>query len=541
METSAAADESKKTSKSESNPFPNVLAGVGLAPKQVTSESGSGEKSEVEDTLKQDSTRSCGSTSMGIAKADKKSEKDNDTSRLNHFERLASSSNVEHPPAPLPGPTKKGRTASRKGSTRSATPTSLCGNDTESTLSNISDVGTGMAAPEAHPFGELGGSKGSTPKTETAANRESSLFADSQSVNHSVIVSSANPLPTESSGTVLQSGLAESEQRIVSPLKTNTPSAGAFGHGGFSFSKELFAMAGQERAELAPVPAPAPAPAKKPRRGRTPKATIAPDSPPSSPEASAVAAGNGNKPVKRRKKAIKSELQSSGLAAPNANNDHPAFQMEGLLSSYSNHHDTLPSITGLIDRTMQRDVPTSFHQMVAHNVNLPHEFPLQKAHTAVPTSASGNAGMKDNITQSRKLDSPGTSSAKEQHPHHFTQLAQHQSSLRNGMSAHVPHMLGNHLNPASSVAQKMSEFLSAEQEAHSVGVNASPTASTSSSGVPFPRRNFSSPTMKTMSGPGPTSAPQNLEQLLERQWEQGSQCLMEQAQHFDSEFLLLQF
>lgn len=37
---------------------------------------------------------------------------------------------------------------------------------------------------------------------------------------------------------------------------------------------------------------------------------------------------------------------------------------------------------------------------------------------------------------------------------------------------------------------------------------------------------------------GSTSAsgntPQSLEQLLERQWEQGSQFLMEQAQHFDS-------
>jgi hypothetical protein len=30
------------------------------------------------------------------------------------------------------------------------------------------------------------------------------------------------------------------------------------------------------------------------------------------------------------------------------------------------------------------------------------------------------------------------------------------------------------------------------------------------------------------------SIPQSLDQLLERQWEQGSQFLMEQAQHFDS-------
>lgn len=37
----------------------------------------------------------------------------------------------------------------------------------------------------------------------------------------------------------------------------------------------------------------------------------------------------------------------------------------------------------------------------------------------------------------------------------------------------------------------------------------------------------------------PTAAgntPQSLETLLERQWEQGSQFLMEQAQHFDSNF-----
>lgn len=41
-----------------------------------------------------------------------------------------------------------------------------------------------------------------------------------------------------------------------------------------------------------------------------------------------------------------------------------------------------------------------------------------------------------------------------------------------------------------------------------------------------------------LGGTGTPSAtgntPQSLEQLLERQWEQGSQFLMEQAQHFDS-------
>lgn len=40
--------------------------------------------------------------------------------------------------------------------------------------------------------------------------------------------------------------------------------------------------------------------------------------------------------------------------------------------------------------------------------------------------------------------------------------------------------------------------------------------------------------MSSMLGGGGT-IPQSLDQLLERQWEQGSQFLMEQAQHFDSE------
>ena len=42
-----------------------------------------------------------------------------------------------------------------------------------------------------------------------------------------------------------------------------------------------------------------------------------------------------------------------------------------------------------------------------------------------------------------------------------------------------------------------------------------------------------------LSGASSNGAPQSLEQLLERQWEQGSQFLMEQAQHFDSKFDIL--
>lgn len=46
--------------------------------------------------------------------------------------------------------------------------------------------------------------------------------------------------------------------------------------------------------------------------------------------------------------------------------------------------------------------------------------------------------------------------------------------------------------------------------------------------------------LSSMLGGGGGNIPQTLDQLLERQWEQGSQFLMEQAQHFDSEFNLPQ-
>ncbi|KAI9579681.1 hypothetical protein GQX74_000469 [Glossina fuscipes] len=117
------------------------------------------------------------------------------------------------------------------------------------------------------------------------------------------------------------------------------------------------------------------------------------------------------------------------------------------------------------------------------------------------------------------------------------------------------HMLGNQINPNSSVAQKLSDQLSMEIQDHSVYTPESLTPQYV--GVPFPGklRNTSTPAAPVLpgsvaaTGPGPSplatmfgsgvngnlSIPQSLEQLLERQWEQGSQFLMEQAQHFDKE------
>ncbi|XP_076481688.1 coiled coil domain containing protein Alhambra isoform X6 [Bombus vancouverensis nearcticus] len=138
--------------------------------------------------------------------------------------------------------------------------------------------------------------------------------------------------------------------------------------------------------------------------------------------------------------------------------------------------------------------------------------------------------------------------------------------FQNGVSA--PHMLGNQLNPTSTMAQKMSDTLSQELEAHSIFTEASnPTtnlvgpqlhsrviASIRSSQTGAQPTSFSSVfnatnntntnantnASTTSTGSlGGGAIPQTLDQLLERQWEQGSQFLMEQAQHFDSEFASL--
>ncbi|XP_018302574.1 protein AF-10 isoform X3 [Mycetomoellerius zeteki] len=113
--------------------------------------------------------------------------------------------------------------------------------------------------------------------------------------------------------------------------------------------------------------------------------------------------------------------------------------------------------------------------------------------------------------------------------------------FQNGVSA--PHMLGNQLNPTSTMAQKMSDTLSQELEAHSIfteirsGQTSAP--STSFSTVFSTSSNTAGLNTATTSGTlGSGAIPQTLDQLLERQWEQGSQFLMEQAQHFDIASLL---
>lgn len=119
--------------------------------------------------------------------------------------------------------------------------------------------------------------------------------------------------------------------------------------------------------------------------------------------------------------------------------------------------------------------------------------------------------------------------------------------FQNGV--HAPHMLGNQLNPNSNMAQKMTDHLNSELEAHSIFNQADNTNTLigpqlHSKVIASMRSNTSNTSSSSsglssmLGGGGGGSIPQTLDQLLERQWEQGSQFLMEQAQHFDSKFLL---
>ncbi|XP_026730198.1 nucleolar protein dao-5-like isoform X3 [Trichoplusia ni] len=94
-------------------------------------------------------------------------------------------------------------------------------------------------------------------------------------------------------------------------------------------------------------------------------------------------------------------------------------------------------------------------------------------------------------------------------------------------SCTAPHMLGNELNPESGAAACLQEQLTAELAAHAAGSAGGDTL------IPPPLINKAAPGSSGIVGR--SSGAQSLDQLLERQWEQGSQFLMEQAQHFDND------
>ncbi|XP_072931252.1 uncharacterized protein Alh isoform X29 [Epargyreus clarus] len=112
-------------------------------------------------------------------------------------------------------------------------------------------------------------------------------------------------------------------------------------------------------------------------------------------------------------------------------------------------------------------------------------------------------------------------------------------SSRMGTSCTAPHMLGNELNPESGAAARLQEQLSAELAAHAAGgVGLDPLIPPPLINKAAPRSHWPEFPMDLRRGATgrPSTGAQSLDQLLERQWEQGSQFLMEQAQHFDSEY-----
>ncbi|KAK2705745.1 hypothetical protein QYM36_015942 [Artemia franciscana] len=116
-------------------------------------------------------------------------------------------------------------------------------------------------------------------------------------------------------------------------------------------------------------------------------------------------------------------------------------------------------------------------------------------------------------------------------------------SLTNGLHT-APHMLGNHLNSSNKFSQLMMDSLKDdvdrrnEEELISTGTTSSaPVPNGVTAPVGAPLVGVPLPGKKSIASipRGPAS---NLEELLELQWQQGSNLLMEQAQSFDIADLL---
>lgn len=234
--------------------------------------------------------------------------------------------------------------------------------------------------------------------------------------------------------------------------------------------------------EIDSEPFPAPAPhSKKQRRRRAPKAL---DSSTSSPDSTIE-----KRSSKRRKKETKMTADTSSLDL--------------------SHLFFLPVSAKILLH------PPS------HPVN--HEASIQETeHDPPETSSTGNPMSQESHP---RTESPGPSSVTEE-----------TTTSQNNLTS-VPQMLGNQLNPASSVAQEMSDLLSAEVDMHNAFTVPSPTSTSSSSfvGVPFPRRRDLSPLVNsTNAALSIAPAPHHLADLLERQWEQGNQFFTEEGQRYDS-------
>lgn len=184
----------------------------------------------------------------------------------------------------------------------------------------------------------------------------------------------------------------------------------------------------------------------------------------------------------------------------------------------------------------QQSIPGAFAAITQSQLkDSPPSSPSSESQSAPPQNRGRTKGRKSapaNMVQSSSSSSKDSKDIK---------------LFQNGITA--PHMLGNQLNPNSNMAQKMSDHLNSELEAHSI-FNPSDNTNSNLIGPQLHHRVVQSARASSVGGSSTASGgsgissmisgtaggniPQTLDQLLERQWEQGSQFLMEQAQHFDS-------
>ena len=479
-----------------------MLAGVGLmpGPRATMNETQSDAKIEPSEMVKQENVKNTEATSSKSGA--KKQEKVGDT-------KASHSGGFHEPPAPsemlatnFPFGQEKNRANRRKGQTRSVTPSSVGGNDTESTLSNVSDGTSGEVDSEKAVI--------SVP-----VKNEHPMSTDSESAAPSVIMSSshASVHQVSTSQTQTLSLPTQPVQRTVSPIIIASASGGnnsSHGEGRSHHNSSL-----KPSAESGPV-----LQVKKSRKGgRAPKAAqppMAPDSPPSSPDSAGVGA---EQPAKRRKKSQRNVENSMTRENFAISDQHPLQETHHNHFPHNSINETLSSKESQTSRVTAKESIKEAREPVSESLSSTSS--VAKENPVLNLLAEVSSAKELHEITARELPVKGG----------ISMLKDNQIFGRMANGINAPHMLGNQLNPTSSMAQKMTDTLTAELEDHRPYLHSSPSSS-NLVGVPFPIRSVS-PTTKMNASSG-TPFPQNLEQLLERQWEQGSQFLMEQAQHFDS-------
>ena len=417
VETSSQSEEAEAAkqqppSKSEPvNPFADVLAGVGLVPgpRHATSESSSGSSS--------------GSSSVDNNKTELSENVEGSKTfsgkKKIPAEAAAAAAAVVAPTAVVAAVTgvavgaaggneatsinEKNRPYRRKSHIRPMTPNSAGGNDTESTLSNISDSGMNPDVDSTEKRGakvtvkiECPAENETVPSVIVLAQSDVSVPVTSQ-VNSSLSVAHP-PSQRTVSPIIITSAGASSKHAMSEDSKLRSYELNSLN----SLNSLKALNSGKESGGGAPVLLQV----KKGRRGRTPKSAlqpVAPESPPSSPDS------GGDNPAKRRKKATK-------------NVDHSGV-------------DAAQSVAK-IDPISSENYPTDL----------------------------GGEQQQQQQQQQQAMVKQSSIVCKENQLLH---------SIRNGMN--VPHMLGNQLNPTSSMAQTMTDTLTAEVEAHSIFSHDSPS------------------------------------------------------------------